>query len=110
MGDKAENARRGDKFSMDNMAFLCGMVEQLAADATDPEQLILILREVAEVAVWGDKFEETIFDMFLERKVVEHLARLVTSRASHVAVKIQCFQSITILLQNLTRQQSLYFV
>jgi protein CLEC16A len=99
------------RFTLENVTFLCDMLASLSADTgSTPEPLVEALRELVEVVVWGDKYDDTIFDMFLECNVVQFYADSIDAATCHILVKIQCLQCVTILLQNLTRQQSHYFL
>ena len=112
-------AQKPKKFSYENAHLLCDEVQRLeralGVDDEDTyetsQQLIEVFRELVEVTVWGDKHDESgVFDIFLERGVMETFASMVCNNDISPEVKVQVIQCVTILLQNLTRQSSVYFV
>ncbi|KAK7200886.1 hypothetical protein NESM_000147400 [Novymonas esmeraldas] len=112
---------RPDKFSLENAHRLCGEVERveeaLLDDAGAAERrsgridaALQRLRELTEVLVWMDRHREESFEQVMERDVMNTLERLVTNGLMPSAVKLQSLQSVTVLLQNLSRAPSLYYV
>ncbi|EKF31821.1 hypothetical protein MOQ_004337 [Trypanosoma cruzi marinkellei] len=75
-----------------------------------PGAFVEALRELTEVLIWSDKNAESVFDNFLERSMMSTLERVVTNAEFPSAVKVQAIQCITMMLQNLTRKSSIYFV
>ena len=99
------------KFSHENALWLCDEVTRLGEQVeTLGDELVDVLRELVEVTVWGDKNEESVFDIFLERDIMNSFEEAMTSASLPTSVKVQVIQCIVILLQNLSRQQSFYFV
>ena len=99
------------KYSTENATRLCDDLAKIEASAVPmPSELVEALRELAEVMVWGDKHEEAMFDIFLERAVIGYFERVFCSTTLPSSVKVQVIQSLNILLQNLTRPQSIYFI
>lgn len=102
------NAKK--KFSLENAMKLCDDIERLEPTApTKPAPVVEALRELVEVVVWGDKNQEAVFDVFLERQVMNVFANLILGEYP-TTVKVQVIQCVTIMMQNLTRQQSVFFV
>jgi hypothetical protein len=98
------------KFTVENVEFLMAMLEQLQVDTENPQPLVDAMRELVEVVVWGDKFNESIIDLFMERNMIGFFSAAVNNETANVTVKTQCFQCVTILLGNLSQQSSIYFV
>ena len=97
------------KFSMENAHHLCAEVRRLQAAGNAADELVEALREMVEVVVWGDKHAEEVFDIFMENQIMEYLTELFRTAAA-TRVKVQVIQCLTILLQNLSREQSVFFV
>jgi hypothetical protein len=101
-------AKNAKKYSLENAIFLSDEVSRL--EPLKSEDLVEVLRELVEVVVWGDKHEEEIFDLFLERNMLGTFASMFCDAENPVPTRVQVVQCVTILFQNLTRQQSVYFL
>lgn len=120
--DKIKEAfSRLDKFSLENANRLCTEVEsieeKLLGDAGDAERKNKLIdaslkhmRELTEVLVWMDSNRHEWFERLLERDVMNTLERLVTNGLMPSPVKLQSLQSVTFMLQNLSRTPSLYYL
>ncbi|RNF11484.1 hypothetical protein TraAM80_00930 [Trypanosoma rangeli] len=108
---KRLSGSRHNKFSQANVDYLCQEVQRME----DSQMFYLhafveALRELAEVLIWSDKNAESVFDSFLERRMMGTFERIVTNAEFPSAVKVQVIQCITMMLQNLTRKSSMYFI
>lgn len=109
-----------EKFSLENARYLCAEVERIEENAlseeTGPqaakalEASLQTIRTLTEVLVWMDRNKEEWFERVMERDVVNTLERLVTNGLMPSAVKLQSLQSVTVLLQNLSRNSSIYYI
>ncbi|CBZ31006.1 conserved hypothetical protein [Leishmania mexicana MHOM/GT/2001/U1103] len=120
--DKIKEAfSRLDKFSLENANRLCTEVERIeetllssSGDAERKSKLIDAslqhMRELTEVLVWMDGNHHEWFERVLERDVMNTLERLVTNGLMPSSVKQQSLQSVTVMLQNLSRTSSLYYL
>lgn len=100
------------RFSEANAIQLCGDVETMEAQAViDEAQLSKVLRDLAELLVYNDKHNEAVVDkVMMERDLMSTLERLVTNAMLSSAVKVSVLQCVMLLLQNLTRVSSVYFI
>ncbi|KEG10454.1 hypothetical protein DQ04_03701100, partial [Trypanosoma grayi] len=99
------------KFSQENADFLCQEVQRMEeTQAFVLADFVEAMRELAEVIIWSDKNMEPVYDSFLERNMMSTFERIVTNAGFPSAVKVQAIQCITMMLQNLTRKSSIYFV
>ncbi|KPA86558.1 hypothetical protein ABB37_00695 [Leptomonas pyrrhocoris] len=109
-----------EKFSLENAQYLCDEVERieelaLGDEAGQRESKVLeaslqSIRSLTEVLVWMDRNKEDWFERVMERDVINILERLVTNGLMPSAIKLQSLQSITVMLQNLSRTSSIYYV
>ena len=97
-----------DKYTIDNMVHLCETLLGMYIHTAPAQDTVELLRELVEVAVWGDKNDESVFDTFLERNMMRLLAATMENEACDPTVRVQCVQCATILLQNLTRDVSFF--
>ncbi|GET92978.1 hypothetical protein, conserved [Leishmania tarentolae] len=112
---------RPDKFSLSNANRLCTEVERieetLLNDASTGERRNKLIdaslqqmRELTEVLVWMDSNHHEWFERVLERDLMNTLERLVTNCLMPSPIKLQSLQSVTVMLQNLSRTPSLYYL
>ncbi|KPI90752.1 hypothetical protein ABL78_0188 [Leptomonas seymouri] len=109
-----------DKFSLENAQHLCDELERIEETAPGGavgqrkskvlEASLQSIRTLTEVLVWMDRNKEEWFERVMERDVINTLERLVTNGLMPSAIKLQSLQSITVLLQNLSRTSSIYYV
>ncbi|KAE9555667.1 hypothetical protein FO519_001138 [Halicephalobus sp. NKZ332] len=73
------------------------------------EVVIEALRLLAEVLVWGDQNETSIFDFFLERQMHQHFINIMNQKC-HISVHVQLLQTWNIIFENLRNESALYFL
>lgn len=109
------------KFSLENVLHLTQQVSSLRAqlleaaetgadDSVAVSSIVEVLRELVEVVVWGDKHEEAVFYVFLEQDVMQWFREMAVDANTPSVVKVQLIQCVTILLQNLTNESSVFSV
>ena len=75
------------------------------------EAVVEVLRAIAEVMIWGDQNEPDVFDFFLEAQTLSHCVRLLgASTTPHASVAVQLLQSMSIMIQNIRRDTSVYYL
>jgi protein CLEC16A len=109
-----------EKFSLENAQHLCDEVKGIeeSAPGNAPEQQrskmlaasLQSIRSLTEVLLWMDRNHEEWFERVMERDVINTLERLVTNGLMPSAIKLQSLQSVTMMLQNLSRISSIYYV
>eukprot|EP01103_Thecamoeba_quadrilineata_P014873 TRINITY_DN4535_c0_g2_i1.p1 TRINITY_DN4535_c0_g2~~TRINITY_DN4535_c0_g2_i1.p1 ORF type:complete len:512 (-),score=81.83 TRINITY_DN4535_c0_g2_i1:37-1449(-) len=70
------------------------------------------LRELAEILLYGDSHEPPIIECFLEKNMFHHFQNFVSLKFTKVspAVCLQVFQTLSILVENLKSQTTLYYI
>jgi len=88
--------------------------EQLEAistiDEDNTEGIVEAIRVTAELVVWGDKNCDKIFDHFCEKNVLGTLMKFLRAQCGDYRIKIQVIQSVSILISNLGRETSVYYL
>lgn len=87
--------------------------ESSARVHSDIRTLIDTLRCIAEILIWGDQNDTTVFEMFLEKNVFKEFFQvfhLVLEKTSKMEVCIQLLQTLNILFENLKKDTSFYFI
>jgi len=65
------------------------------------------IRALAQIVVWGDQNNPSLWDVFMNGQVMFHLSEIVKHTTSP-AVRRQCLQSISIMVQSFRNDTSLY--
>mmetsp|Transcript_3759 Transcript_3759/g.11193 ORF Transcript_3759/g.11193 Transcript_3759/m.11193 type:complete len:747 (+) Transcript_3759:35-2275(+) len=75
--------------------------------ADDEVAVIEAVRTLAELVVWGDQNNHCLWHVFMDRSAMKHLSRIVQLTSS-VLVRRQCLQSLSIMVQSIQSEVSLY--
>lgn len=101
-----------NKFSLHYATELWAQVR--ATDVREPaeaEWVIEALRVAGEIAVWGDKNDEEVADyLIMECMMVGHIMEVIDTPRLAAGIYVQCIQTVVIMLQNHTRESTLFFI
>jgi hypothetical protein len=102
-----------DKYSVKTLAELHAVLarnQDLAhGGPAQHELLVETLRSVAEVIVYGDQHTEQLFDLFCEKNMLPMVVGLLDQPSCPSTLKQQVIQSLSILVQNIRSETSLYY-
>ncbi|CRH00946.1 conserved Plasmodium protein, unknown function [Plasmodium relictum] len=70
---------------------------------------IELLRKITQITIWGDKHDDQIFQYFCEDNIFNHFIYLLKQKINK-NIRIQIYQSLTLLIQNLQKDISLYYI
>lgn len=73
-------------------------------DDRNRDSTIEILRQIAEVLVWGEQHNGGYFDIFCEQNVLSYFIRLAEQPAVPNAVKVQLLQTLSIIVQSINKE------
>ncbi|XXQ29692.1 FPL domain-containing protein [Plasmodiophora brassicae] len=99
-----------EKYSLENLKYL---YEELLSypqiDDYNKETVVEILRSIAELMIWGDQHNDNVFYFFCEKNI---LSRFITilSQSRDRQVTVQILQTLSIMIQNFSRQTSMYYL
>jgi len=82
---------------------------ELSAGRGDQTALVEVVRAIAEVIVYGDQHKEQLFEYFCEKNMFPVLLGLLDEEKCGTALKVQIIQSVSILVQNIRSETSLYY-
>lgn len=71
--------------------------------------LVEALRSIAEILIWGDQNDSTVFDFFLERQMLSFFLSIMKQKCGSY-VCVQLLQTLNILFENIRHETSLYFL
>lgn len=105
-------------FSFESFQNLCSRLQSLTETNVEKtrdsveEQMIEVIRQIAEALIWGEQtgYEPNFFDHFCERNVLEYFVRILGMDRVPKGVKVQIVQTLSMLVQNISRDTSLYYL
>ncbi|TKR67801.1 hypothetical protein L596_023894 [Steinernema carpocapsae] len=96
--------------SLEYLKYLHGvMVKNEKVSEGNRNLLVEALRAIAEILIWGDQNDSTVFDFFLERQMLSHFLAIM-KQTSGSTVCVQLLQTLNILFENIRHETSLYFL
>ncbi|KJH50836.1 hypothetical protein DICVIV_02986 [Dictyocaulus viviparus] len=70
--------------------------------------LVEALRAIAEILIWGDQNDSSVFDLFLERQMLSYFLQIMKQDGG--SLNVQLLQTLNILFENIRHETSLYFL
>ena len=113
------------EYSWENLQKLFDELLVLVGDGNAPvarnsvDRIIEVIRSISEILIWDEQQHtntinasnsSTIFDFFCERGIMQILVHLLNRGAQNREVKVQILQSMSLLITNLKRKTSMYFL
>ncbi|XP_011866903.1 PREDICTED: protein CLEC16A isoform X2 [Vollenhovia emeryi] len=71
--------------------------------------LVETLRSIAEILIWGDQNDSSVFDFFLEKNMLSFFLRIMKQKCGSY-VCVQLLQTLNILFENIRNETSLYYL
>ncbi|CAH9147990.1 unnamed protein product [Cuscuta epithymum] len=102
--------RSRNRFSLDEFRYLTDhlMKVQIVNEA-NTDFVIEALRSIAELITYGDQHDVAFFEFFMERQVMGEFVRILKI-SRNIIVSLQLLQTMSIMIQNLRREQSIYYI
>lgn len=98
------------KFSKENLVHQCTLLEKNPKINPRNKQLVIeTLRQIAELMIWGDQNDDSFFHIIAERNILGYFLSIIAQKY-HRSVTIQVMQTLSIMIQNISKQQSLYYL
>lgn len=96
--------------SLEYLKYLCGILEK-NQNVVEGNKTLLVeaLRATAEILIWGDQNDASVFDFFLERQMLSHFLNIMEQNCGSYVV-VQLLQTLNILFENIRHDTSLYFL
>ncbi|XP_028395434.1 protein CLEC16A-like [Dendronephthya gigantea] len=81
------------------------------AVVTDQNRSLLVetFRSIAEILIWGDQNDSTVFDFFLEKNMLFFFLKILNQNPG-AYVCVQLLQTLNILFENIRHETSLYYL
>lgn len=95
--------------SLEYLKYLQGVLTK-NEKVTENNKKILVeaLRAIAEILIWGDQNDASVFDFFLERQMLLHFLKIMEQ--GNTSLNVQLLQTLNILFENIRHETSLYFL
>ncbi|PAV80323.1 hypothetical protein WR25_08365 [Diploscapter pachys] len=92
-----------------NSRYLHGVLEK-NGKVTESNKKVLVeaLRAIAEILIWGDQNDGSVFDFFLERQMLSHFLSIMKQESG--SLNCQLLQTLNIIFENMKHETSLYFL
>ncbi|KAK1430005.1 hypothetical protein QVD17_12426 [Tagetes erecta] len=102
--------RPRDRFTLDELKYL---IEQLmkiqVVNDVNKAFVIEALRSIAELITYGDQHNLNFFELFMEKQVMGEFVRILKI-SKNVIVSVQLLQTMSIMIQNLKSDHSIYYL
>ena len=79
---------------------------------TDSNKGLLVetIRSIAEILIWGDQNDSSVFDFFLERNMLSFFLKFMDQKTGNNYVCVQLLQTLNILFENIRNDTSIYYL
>ncbi|RWS29542.1 protein CLEC16A-like protein [Leptotrombidium deliense] len=96
--------------SLDHLKYLYNvMSKNQTVNEQNKTLLVETLRSIAEILIWGDQNDSTVFDFFLEKNMLSFFLKIMKQKCGSY-VCVQLLQTLNILFENIRNETSLYYL
>ncbi|EES08102.1 hypothetical protein BDA96_05G066000 [Sorghum bicolor] len=102
--------RTRNRFSLEELRYLTDQLQKVhAVNEANQDVVIEALRSIAELMIYGDQHDPSLFEYFMEKQIVGEFARI--QRISDLSrVSLQLLQTMGIMIQNLRHEHSVHYI
>ncbi|KAL7593358.1 hypothetical protein Lser_V15G33465 [Lactuca serriola] len=102
--------RSKDRFTLDELRYLTDQLMKIqVVNDVNKDFVIEALRSIAELITYGDQHDANFFEFFMEKQVMGEFVRILKIN-KNVIVSIQLLQTMSIMIQNLKSDHSIYYL
>ncbi|KAL5292585.1 CLEC16A family protein [Megaselia abdita] len=104
--------RPKNRLSLEHLKYLYSILEKnTTVSETNRSLLVESLRCIAEILIWGDQHDSSVFDFFLEKNMLAYFLHIMRQRSGGASfVCQQLLQTLNILFENIRNETSLYYL
>ncbi|KAL4427887.1 hypothetical protein ABPG75_001976 [Micractinium tetrahymenae] len=101
-----------DRFSLEELQYLhTTLLRNPVVNDSNREAVVEALRSIAELVIWGDQHDSSMVEYFLTENLLGHFNQILQQRSNRRGnVAMQVLQTLSILIQNLRNQQTVYYL
>ena len=94
--------------SLDNLKYVHSvMSKNKIVNKSNKSLLVEAIRSIAEILIWGDQNDSSVFDFFLEQNMRSFFLKFLDQNND---VCVQLLQTLNILLENIHNETSIYYL
>ncbi|KAK1418369.1 hypothetical protein QVD17_27512 [Tagetes erecta] len=102
--------RSRDRFTLDALRYFTDQLMKIqVVNDVNKAFVIEALRSIAELVTYGDQHDTDFFEFFMEKQVMGEFVRILKIN-KNVIVSVQLLQTMSIMIQNLKSDQSIYYL
>lgn len=104
--------RPKNRLSLDHLKYLYSVLERnTTVSESNRGLLVESLRCIAEILIWGDQNDSSVFDFFLEKNMLSYFLYIMRQKSGGSSfVCVQLLQTLNILFENIRNETSLYYL
>lgn len=96
--------------SLDHLKYLYNVLSKnQTVSESNRGLLVETLRSIAEILIWGDQNDSSVFDFFLEKNMLSFFLKIMKQKCGSY-VCVQLLQTLNILFENIRNETSLYYL
>ncbi|XP_076235534.1 C-type lectin domain containing ema isoform X1 [Calliopsis andreniformis] len=96
--------------SLEHLKYLYNVLSKNQTVSENNRSLLVeTLRSIAEILIWGDQNDSSVFDFFLEKNMLSFFLRIMKQKCGSY-VCVQLLQTLNILFENIRNETSLYYL
>ena len=96
--------------SLEHLKYLCTVLyKNQTVTESNCSLLVETLRSIAEILIWGDQNDSSVFDFFLERNMLSFFLKYMNQKCGSY-VCVQLLQTLNILFENIQNETSIYYL
>lgn len=101
-----------NRLSLDHLKYLHVVLERNTTVSEHNRGLLVeSLRCIAEILIWGDQNDSSVFDFFLEKNMLSYFLHIMRQKSGGSSfVCVQLLQTLNILFENIRNETSLYYL
>uniref|UniRef100_A0A1L8DAS5 Protein CLEC16A homolog n=1 Tax=Nyssomyia neivai TaxID=330878 RepID=A0A1L8DAS5_9DIPT len=101
-----------NRLSLEHMKYLYSVLEKnMTVSENNRGLLVETLRSIAEILIWGDQHDSSVFDFFLEKNMLSYFIHIMRQKNGGPGfVCVQLLQTLNILFENIRNETSLYYL
>lgn len=84
--------------------------KELDMEPSGGDAIVEIVQKMTEILLWGEQNNPQLFDFFCEKNMLYTFVTVLANRRAPKKVKLQVLQTTGMLVQNIRRETSVYFL
>eukprot|EP00092_Neocalanus_flemingeri_P019758 GFUD01021398.1.p1 GENE.GFUD01021398.1~~GFUD01021398.1.p1 ORF type:complete len:960 (-),score=279.18 GFUD01021398.1:290-3169(-) len=97
--------------SLDHLKYLHSVLSKnQTVNESNKSLLVETIRSIAEILIWGDQNDSSVFDFFLERNMHSFFLKFMDQKTGNNYVCVQLLQTLNILFENIRNETSIYYL